>query len=74
MRGLISEYAAGKPDLAIFANQALTARSWPEVDNAAIDSIFSGMIANVLANRLPTARALSEAASQVTDLMQKRSR
>ena len=74
LRSLISQYAATQPDLGIFANQALTARSWPEVDNAAVDSIFSGMIANVIANRLPANRALSEAASKVTDLMQRRAR
>ncbi len=74
LRALIDEYISTQPDLGIFAKQALTARSWPEIDNAAVDSIFSQMIADVNGGRLQIDRALSEAASKVTDLMQRRSR
>ena len=74
LRTLINEYISTKPDLGLFAKQALTARSWPEVDNNAIESIFTGVITDVNGGRATIDRALSEAASKVTDLMQRRAR
>lgn len=74
LRTLINEDIATKPDFAVFARQALTARSWPQIDNVAIDSIFSNVIADVNGARKTPDRALNEAASQVTDLMQRRVR
>ncbi len=74
LRTLINEFISTKPDIAVFARQALTARSWPEVDSGAIESIFSNVIVDVNGGRKTADRALSEAASQVTDLMQRRAR
>ncbi|HZZ99177.1 MAG TPA: sugar ABC transporter substrate-binding protein [Candidatus Paceibacterota bacterium] len=59
------------PDLGVFAIQALTAKSWFEADNNAIDTIFASMIDDVNYNRSSAADAISHAASQVTVLMQK---
>lgn len=53
------------PDLGVFATQALTARSWFQVDNAAIETIFADMIDNVILGRLTIRKALQEAESKV---------
>lgn len=71
LRPLINQML-NHPELGVFARQALTARSWPQIDNAAVETIFSNMVASVLAGQLSAERALQEAASSVTDLMQRR--
>ena len=43
LRGLITEYIATEPQLGIFAGQALTARSWPQIDNVAVENIFHSL-------------------------------
>lgn len=73
LRGLINQYL-NDPGLGVFARQALTARSWPQIDNAAIENIFSTAISDVLAGRLDHRRALDEAEGKVTALMQQRIR
>jgi multiple sugar transport system substrate-binding protein len=73
LRGLINQYL-NDPELGVFARQALTARSWPQIDNAAIENIFSTAISDVLAGRLDNRRALDEAAGKVTELMRTRVR
>ena len=57
------------PDLSIFAAQALTARSWYEVDDSAIDGIFNTAIQSALNGSASTAQALEQAQSSVSDLM-----
>ncbi len=74
LRSLIAEYAAREPQLGIFANQALTARSWPQIDNVAVEDIFNEMIVSVLSGRFDTRRSIAESASKVTDLMRSRAR
>lgn len=73
LRSLISQYS-NNPDLGVFARQALTARSWPQIDNAAVENIFSEMIESVLTGKLAVGRALEEAEGKVTQLMQQRVR
>jgi multiple sugar transport system substrate-binding protein len=57
------------PDLGVFAEQALTARSWYQVDNGAIETIFADMIDNVDLGRKSPADAIKEAESKVSVLM-----
>lgn len=57
------------PDLGVFAEQALTARSWFQVDNMAIENIFLDMIDNVNLGRQSVQDALREAEAKVTVLM-----
>ena len=57
------------PDLGVFAEQALTARSWFQIDNAAIEKIFADMIDAVNLGRLSVKDALRDAESKVTVLM-----
>lgn len=59
-------------DLGVFAEQALSARSWYQVDSAAIEGIFADMIDNVNLGRLPVRDALQNAESRVNVLMQRR--
>ena len=56
-------------DFGLFALQALTAKSWYQVDNKAIESIFAEMIDNVNFNRLQVRDAIRNAESRVNVLM-----
>ena len=62
------------PELGVFANQTLTARSWPQADPDAIAGIFSDMIVRAAGtpDRIPD--ILREGATQVTQLMAQRAR
>ncbi|MBI2024490.1 MAG: extracellular solute-binding protein [Candidatus Harrisonbacteria bacterium] len=71
LRMLINRYQSD-PQLGIFANQALTARSWPQVDNVAVENALSGMIESILAGRSPADRALREAENAITNLMERK--
>ncbi len=59
------------PDLGVFAVQALSARSWYQADNTAIEGIFADMIDDVNFNRSSIPDAVSRAESRVTVLMQR---
>jgi multiple sugar transport system substrate-binding protein len=56
-------------ELGVFAEQALTARSWFQVNNQAIETIFSDMIDAVNLGRQTVADALREAEAKVSVLM-----
>ena len=56
-------------DLGVFAMQALTARSWFQIDNVAIESIFADMIEDVNFGRSSIREALQNAESRVNVLM-----
>jgi multiple sugar transport system substrate-binding protein len=56
-------------DLGVFAEQALTARSWFQINNQAIETIFSDMIDAVNLGRQTVADALREAEAKVSVLM-----
>lgn len=73
LRSLINQ-SLNDPDLGVFAKQALTAHSWPEPDNVAVENIFNDMIDKVLTGRLPVAGALEEGENKVTEILQRRSR
>lgn len=59
-------------DLGVFAVQALSARSWYQVDNTAIETIFADMIDDVNFHRLSVRDSLENAESRVNVLMQRR--
>lgn len=67
LRGLIGEFQ-GDPDRAVFANQILTARSWPKIDGAAVSAIVSDMIESIQANALDVRSALMRAEETITAL------
>jgi multiple sugar transport system substrate-binding protein len=56
-------------DLGVFASQALTAKSWLQIDNTAIESIFADMIDDVNFKRAKLSDALQNAESRVNVLM-----
>ncbi len=59
-------------DLGVFAEQALSARSWYQIDNTAIESIFADMIDDVNFGRMSVKDSLNNAESRVNVLMQRR--
>jgi len=67
-RDLIEEQK-NDADLGIFADQALTAKSWWEKDNLAIEGIFADMIEGVNAGEVTAESALRQAVAQVNLLL-----
>ena len=61
---------ADDPTLGVFERQALTARTWYEVDDTAIDTIFNSAIESVLTGQTDSRTALRQAQDQVSQLMQ----
>lgn len=61
--------AEGDPNLSVFATQALTAKSWYEVDSSQIDSIFNLAIQQALNGSISSEKALSIAQDSITSLM-----
>lgn len=57
------------PDLGAFAVQALSARSWYQIDNSAIETIFADMIDDVNFGRASVKDALQAAENKVNVLM-----
>jgi maltose-binding protein MalE len=57
------------PNMSVFAKQSLTARSWYEVDDEKVESIFNGAIQDVLNGVTNSATALDQAQSAVSSLM-----
>lgn len=70
-RDLIEWQKENNPDLEIFTQQALTAKSWYQVDNSAIETILAEMIEAVANGRLTAPEALSQAVQQINVLMSK---
>ena len=66
---MISYQEKQMPDLAIFAHQGVTAQSWYQIDDNAIEKIFLNMIENVNYNRTSPADAINEAAQEINLLM-----
>lgn len=60
------------PDLGVFAFQALTARSWFQVDSEAIEKVFADMIEDVVFRRATVFEAIRTAEDKVTVLMQRK--
>ncbi len=63
------EWQRENPDLGVFANQALSARSWYQADNQAIETIFANMVESVVLGAETIEQALEKAADQITILM-----
>jgi multiple sugar transport system substrate-binding protein len=63
--------AESNPDLAAFAAQALSARSWHEADSVRIDGILNSAIQSALSGSVSPAQALGVAQSAVSSLMSK---
>jgi len=55
--------------LSVFANQALSAKSWYQIDNSAIESIFAEMIDDINFGRFSVRNAIQNAESEVNVLM-----
>ncbi|MDD5547706.1 MAG: extracellular solute-binding protein [Candidatus Pacebacteria bacterium] len=68
LKTLVDKYIKD-PNLGIFAKQALSSRSWPQIDSEAIANIFSEMIKSVNEKKLSSQAAIDQAELQVTDLM-----
>ncbi len=69
LRDLIGQKISD-PSLGVFAKQALTARSWYQVDERKIKNIFDNAISTVLNTRADPRRTLEQAQTAVTQLMQ----
>lgn len=69
LRTLIKRYAE-HPTLGVFAKQALSARSWMQLDADRDTGIFSEMVKSVLNGQLTINEALFQAERQVTEIMQ----
>ena len=68
LRSLINTYL-NNPNIGVFAAQALTAASWPQIDNNEISKAFDDMINSVISEGNTPADAIKEARSEVTQLM-----
>ena len=55
--------------LGVFANQALSAKSWYQIDSSAVEAIFAEMIDNVNFGSLSVRDALQNAEAEVNVLM-----
>lgn len=69
-RDLVSQQTTDR-DLGIFADQNLSATSWYQADNEAIEAIFADMIDDVNLNRASIRDALFNAQSKITLLMRR---
>jgi len=58
-------------DLGVFAQQALTAYSWYQVDNSSIEIVLADMIESVILGQATIREAVDRAANEVTLLMQR---
>ncbi len=56
------------PDIGVFAKQALTARSWYQVDNLSIERILADMIESVIIGKATIKEAVGRAADKITAL------
>lgn len=59
-------------ELGVFARQSLSAKSWYQIDNLAIETIFGDMIKAINYGQLSLQQAVDRAAQQITLLMQKK--
>lgn len=68
LRTLINQYL-NDPDLGVFSQQTLTARSWRQPNSKAVKQIFSDMIESVLKGRLNSDKALKQAENEISSIM-----
>ncbi len=62
------EAQKGEPELGIFARQALTARSWYQIDKKTIENILAEMIDDVVAGRATSSQAINTAQARINTL------
>src|SRR3989344_1294579 len=65
------EWQETDPDLGLFADQALTAVSWWQIDNSAVEKIFADMIDAVVLDHEFVDRAVEDAQEKISVLMHK---
>ena len=70
-RDLIDWQKKDNLDLAVFADQSLTARSWYQIDSAAIEKIFNDAIESVVLGSATYDDAIENMTNQITLLMKK---
>jgi len=70
LRFLIDNYL-NNPDVGIFAEQALTAQSWPQVNDDEIDTLFNDMIRSVIEGEATVNKAISSARAEITELIRR---
>jgi multiple sugar transport system substrate-binding protein len=70
-RDLIAWQKKDNLDLAIFAEQSLTARSWYQIDSGEIEKIFNNAIESVVLGSATYNRAIENMTNQVNLLMKK---
>lgn len=58
------------PDIGVFANANLTAKTFYKPDQAKLDNIFGKMIDNVILNGIKPEQALAQAAQEAATLTQ----
>ncbi|OGZ34217.1 MAG: hypothetical protein A2174_01755 [Candidatus Portnoybacteria bacterium RBG_13_41_18] len=66
------DFQKNDQELGVFAQQSLTARSWYQIDNVAIDEIFNQMIDTVSRGQATLEQALQKGAKDVTVIMKKK--
>ncbi len=67
-RDLIDQFK-NDPDLGVFATQALTAKSWYQIDDRAVETIFADMIEDINFRQIPVRTALQTAENKISQLM-----
>lgn len=65
------EWQKEDPELGVFAEQTLSAKSWYQADSSAIEKIFADMVESIVLEKTSLDRTLNEAADKVTILMKK---
>jgi len=66
------ELAKDDPKIGVFARQALTAVSWEQPDNSAVDDIFSQLIDDAVSGKTNSFEALRQAAASINALFMKK--
>lgn len=69
---LLIEKYANDPNLGVFARQALVAKSWPKIDDRAVDAIFSDAIQAITRDRDARPLAVLSEAQQRYDALLRR--
>jgi len=70
LRLLINNYL-NNPNVGVFAEQALTAQSWPQPNDDGVNSIFDAMISNVTSGEMTPAAAVGDAQAKLTELIRR---
>ncbi|PIR87741.1 MAG: hypothetical protein COU10_03025 [Candidatus Harrisonbacteria bacterium CG10_big_fil_rev_8_21_14_0_10_45_28] len=69
LRQLIGQTSTRTDALGVFSRQALTAKSWRQIDTAKVDTAFGQMVESILQGQLTIKAALRQAGEKVTALL-----